>query len=139
MIILILSSCWDQQEQRWLVCEFPVAAARLHLQQLIITMETLSSLVWVITSIGRQLITLKNRYIAPIAKPYIMGMLPISLLLFIWKVLLRRNLTLGLLPGDLYYSSTSGNSSIFISAPIVSCLLVSFLLNAILRALGINQ
>jgi hypothetical protein len=91
------------------------------------------------TSVGRQLILLESSYITPLARPYVRGMIPIALLLFVWKVVLRRKLTLGLLPGDVYYSSTSGSSSVFISAPIVSCMLVSFLLNAVFRAVNIHQ
>jgi Protein of unknown function (DUF2905) len=111
---------------------------RIYTESFLRWLEGLSRIV-ADTHIGRQLINLENRYITPLARPYVRGMIPIALLLFVWKVVLRRKLTLGLLPGDVYYSSTRGSSSVFISAPIVSCMLISFLLNAIFRALNINQ
>jgi hypothetical protein len=69
---------------------------------------------------------IEEKYFTPSFRPYARGLLAMSLFLLIYRLIFRQRLSLGSLPGDIYYSS----SNMVVSAPIVSCLLVSLLLNA---------
>lgn len=77
------------------------------------------------------LISWERRWIAPELKIYVRGIAGILLFIMTWKYVVKGKLSLFSLPGDLNYKS----ESVYISAPIVSCMLISFLLNAASRAL----
>jgi hypothetical protein len=72
----------------------------------------------------------ENKYISPSMRQFIRRLFLIVFMLIIVKYIFKQKIGLGQLPGDISYSS----SSTFISAPFVSCLLVSFLFNGLMRA-----
>lgn len=71
----------------------------------------------------------ENRYISAPYRPYLRWIVVIIVLLLGCKIILQRKLILFALPGDINYSS----SNVIVHAPIVSCLLISFLFNAACR------
>jgi hypothetical protein len=69
---------------------------------------------------------LEDKYIAPSMKSYIRIMICVIIVLVIYKFFLRQEMGIFRLPGDISYST----ENVQISFPIVSCLLLSFFMNA---------
>jgi hypothetical protein len=78
-------------------------------------------------SLINSILTFENKYIRKDAKIYIRSLFAVIVVLLIVKFGFQKPITFGLLPGDINYSS----STTYVSFPIVSCLLVSLLFNAI--------
>jgi hypothetical protein len=96
-------------------------------------MSTLESICLLRDTIIAKWISIENHHLHMISaemRPYIRGILAIIWALVLWKFVIGGKLSLGRLPGDISYQS----STISIHAPIVSCLIVSFILNAIFKA-----
>jgi len=72
---------------------------------------------------------IESKYIGAPMKPLVRGVFLILVLLATWKFVLRQKVALGMLPGDLNYRS----SNIQIHAPFVTCMVLSFLFNALVR------
>jgi hypothetical protein len=72
----------------------------------------------------------ERKYISPSMRQFIRGLFLIIFALAIIKYIFKQKIGFGQLPGDISYNS----SSTFISAPFVSCLLLSFLGNGLMRA-----
>ena len=81
------------------------------------------------------LLQLESRLISPDFKPYVRGMILVIFMLSCYKLLVKHRLSLFDLPGDFNYSSPN----VIVHAPIVSCLLISFLANAVNRAFQHNN
>ena len=64
-------------------------------------------------------------------RPYVRGIFLILVVLTFWRFGLRQKITLGYLPGDLNFAT----ANLHFHAPIATCMLVSFLANAIGRSL----
>jgi hypothetical protein len=77
-----------------------------------------------------RILRLEEKYIEPSMKQFIRGMFLLIIVLFVLKYIFRQPIGIGMLPGDIYYAS----SNVSVSAPFVSCFLVSFVLNGLVRA-----
>eukprot|EP01041_Mallomonas_annulata_P012727 gene12727-26811_t len=73
---------------------------------------------------------LESRYILPEMRSSIRMIIAIFLGLACWKIFFRKNFSFGALPGDFNYTSTN----LQVHAPLVSCFLISFMFNALIRA-----
>jgi hypothetical protein len=82
------------------------------------------------SDIKKRYLEVENRYIAPSMKNHIRLVFFIIIVLVIWKYIFKIKPRIGSLPGDISYQS----QNVYISAPIVSCLLFSFFLSAVQRA-----
>ena len=93
-----------------------------------ITSSESSSSTWSLLSyINARINALESKYISPSLRMYVRTILLIILVLATVRFYFKSELSLGHLPGDISYNSPN----LIISAPIVSCMLFSFLLNAI--------
>lgn len=75
-------------------------------------------------------IDLEDKYIAPAMKNYIRTMILVIIALVAYKYLLKQEMSMFHLPGDISYST----QNVQVSFPIVSCLLLSFFMNALGQA-----
>ena len=87
------------------------------------------------TAVSKFVVSLERRYLLPSVIPYTRGLLACILALATWRFVFKQKLMFGSMPGDFNYRS----DNVIVSAPIVSCLLASFLVNALIRALGNNN
>mmetsp|Transcript_9817 Transcript_9817/g.9915 ORF Transcript_9817/g.9915 Transcript_9817/m.9915 type:complete len:174 (-) Transcript_9817:100-621(-) len=83
----------------------------------------------VLSPIFKYINDLECRYIIPSIRPYLRTIVIIFVTLLVYKILFKKDISFGVLPGDFHYAS----KNIHIHAPIVSCLLFSFLVNALMR------
>lgn len=77
---------------------------------------------------------IEKKYISPDLRIYNRGLLCIIVGLIIVKYVFHKKIGFGGLPGDINISS----QSVYFSFPIVSCMLVSFILNAVNKLLNRN-
>ncbi len=87
------------------------------------------------TAVSKFIVSLEQKYVLPSALPYTRGLFACILALATWRFVFKQKLMFGSLPGDFNYRS----DNVMVSAPIVSCLLASFLVNAFVRALSNNN
>ena len=87
------------------------------------------------TAVSRFVVSLEQRYLLPSVVPYTRGLFACILALATWRFVFKQKLMFGSMPGDFNYRS----DNMIVSAPIVSCMLASFLINALVRALGNNN
>jgi hypothetical protein len=78
---------------------------------------------------------LENRWISAQLRPYLRGIIIVIIIISCYKIVFKKKLALYALPGDFSYSSPN----MTLHAPIVSCLLISFLANAVNRAFQQKQ
>ena len=76
------------------------------------------------------ILALESKYITPSLKIYIRGIILVIVVLVLYKYVLGQKLGIFNLPGDISYST--GN--VYVSFPVVSCVLISFFLTALGQA-----
>ena len=77
-------------------------------------------------SIRQKFNELEEKYVYPPCRPYTKPLLLIVIYLFISRVVFGKKLSLGSLPGDIYYNS----NNMMVSAPIITSAVVSIFLSA---------